>query len=231
MTIAQDILCDYVESYYPLRKNDQRHDNVKFFIRPLECKLEKTYFRNMELFGSTETFHKYCVDLENGDAKPQIRIHGNAAFNVTNLLQFENIEFTGEDNLVSMIDSTVDETLMQDILNASPFKFCEYESEPTGYLETASVTQTQGVSANFNYTCHSGFNATLNQIPTQVDEACADTFATTPQGVRASRGEPNHADFFTRTDIISSPRGHVQMYNIFKTVMESQGSSSEVHLD
>lgn len=46
------------------------HDNVKFYFRPLECKLKKDYFLNMELFGSEEVFNENCVDLEAGDSKP-----------------------------------------------------------------------------------------------------------------------------------------------------------------
>ena len=100
MTIEEDILCKTLSTYFPLKKNDQRHDNVKFYIRPLECKLAKTYFLEMERFGSEEAFYENCVDLEAGDPKPQIRIHGSTAFNITNFAQFENIEFTGEDNYV-----------------------------------------------------------------------------------------------------------------------------------
>ena len=32
--------------------------------------------------------------------KPELRIHGNSTFNITNFAQFENIIFTGEDKLV-----------------------------------------------------------------------------------------------------------------------------------
>lgn len=38
----------------------------------------------MEIFGSKEIFMANCVDLENGDAKPQIRVRGQALFNITN---------------------------------------------------------------------------------------------------------------------------------------------------
>ena len=94
----------------------------------------------MSKFGSQEAFYENCVDFEAGDPKPQIRAHGKAAFNITNFAQFENIEFTGEDNLVDFID-VADADLMQDVVDATPFKFCEYEDEPTGYLETANVTR------------------------------------------------------------------------------------------
>ena len=53
-----------------------------------------------------------------------------------------------------------DSELLQDIADASPFKFCEYNTEPSSYLETANITQTQGVKESFNYTCFSGFNVT-----------------------------------------------------------------------
>ena len=93
-------MCKTVESYFPTKKNDQNQDNVKFYFRPLECKLKKTYFKNLEKYGSDALFDSICVDLEKGDAKPQIRVHGRALFNVTNFMQFENLEFTGEENLL-----------------------------------------------------------------------------------------------------------------------------------
>ena len=46
------------------------YDNVKFYIRPLECKLKKTKFFNIEEWGPEADFDRYCVDLERGDAKP-----------------------------------------------------------------------------------------------------------------------------------------------------------------
>ena len=58
----------------------------------------------MEKFGSEEAFYSNCVDFEAGDSKPQIRVHGRSAFNITNFAQFENIDFTGEDNLVEFIN-------------------------------------------------------------------------------------------------------------------------------
>lgn len=74
-------------------------------MRPLECKLKKDKFKRLENFGASEAnFDEVCVDLEAGDPKPQIRVHGNAAFNITNFGSFENIEFTGEDNLVYILN-------------------------------------------------------------------------------------------------------------------------------
>ena len=101
MTITQDTLCKTLQTYFPLRKTEQKKDNVKYYIRPLECKLAKDYFLDMSRFNSpVDAFYENCIDLEAGDAKPQIRVHGRAAFNITNFAQFENIEFTGEDNLI-----------------------------------------------------------------------------------------------------------------------------------
>ena len=57
-------------TFFPVRKNDQQYDNIKFYIRPLECKLDKGYFRDLDKFGSEELFYENCVDLEAGDAKP-----------------------------------------------------------------------------------------------------------------------------------------------------------------
>ena len=133
------MLCKDLETYFPIRKNDQRYDNIKFYFRPLECKLDKSIFRDLEKFGSKEMFYENCVDLEAGHAKPQIRVHGRAAFNVTNFMQFEKIEFTGEDNLVEFITVDADEAMMQEIVEVSPYKFCEYSEEPSSYLESPSI--------------------------------------------------------------------------------------------
>ena len=94
----------------------------------------------MEKFGSEETFDKNCVDLEKGDAKPQIRVHGRALFNVTNLMHFENLEFTGEDNLASFsYDLLTDGDLEfnQDVFDAAPFTFCRFNEEPNSTIHTA----------------------------------------------------------------------------------------------
>ena len=162
MTIDEDVLCKDLETYYPIRKNDQRYDNIKFYIRPLECKLAQDYFRELQYFGSEESFYENCVDLEAGDAKPQIRVHGRAAFNITNFAQFENIEFTGEDNLVDFVSIDADEDMMKDIIEAAPFKFCEYQEEASLYLTAPNVTNFQGVNDRFNYTCYSGYNVDNN---------------------------------------------------------------------
>ena len=63
-----------------------------------------TIFKDMPKLGGDKLFYDLCVDFEAGDSKPQIRVHGRSAFNITNFAQFENIEFTGEDNLVEFIN-------------------------------------------------------------------------------------------------------------------------------
>lgn len=92
-------LCKNTNTFYPLKRSYQKHDNVKFYIRPLECRLGKTLFKRFEEWGPKDIFEEYCIDFEKGDAKPLIRVHGSAAFNITNFAEFENIQFTGEDNL------------------------------------------------------------------------------------------------------------------------------------
>ena len=92
----------------------------------------------MQKFGSEEAFYANCIDLEAGESKPQIRVHGNSAFNITNFAQFENIEFTGEDSHVQFVN-VADEALMRDIVDATPFKFCKHASEPTSYLEDVTM--------------------------------------------------------------------------------------------
>lgn len=51
--IDRSILCNDYETYFPLKKNNQRYDNVKFFVRPLLCDLIDSYFKKLEAFGGT----------------------------------------------------------------------------------------------------------------------------------------------------------------------------------
>ena len=112
MTIDEDVLCKELETYFPVRKNYQKYDNVKFYVRPLECKLSDDYFRDLEKFGSEDLLWENCVDFDAGDAKPQIRVHGRSSFNITNFAQFENVEFTGEDTLVEFVSLDADDAMM-----------------------------------------------------------------------------------------------------------------------
>ena len=64
------LLCGDRETYHALKKTYQDHDNVKFYVRALDCKLSQTTFRNMGTIGDHNTFREKCVDLENGDPKP-----------------------------------------------------------------------------------------------------------------------------------------------------------------
>ena len=121
-------------------------------------------------------------------------------FNITNFAQFENIQFTGEDNLVTIFEQTEDnEAILTDVVQAAPFKFCDFESEPSGYLETAIANLTNGSTSSFNYTCQTGFNATLNAVVNQTDQSCVESFVTDPIGPRSCQGEPNRTDFFQKT--------------------------------
>ena len=89
----------YLWRYFPNKRNEPFHDNVKYFVRPMECKLRYTTFKSMNLYGTDGLFWDNCVDLEIHE-KPQIRLHGAVSyFNITNFAQFENIRFTGEDAL------------------------------------------------------------------------------------------------------------------------------------
>ena len=77
----------------------------------------------MELWGPESDFDNYCIDFERGDAKPQVRVHGSAAFNITNFAQFENIEFVGIDNLAVPVETDVpaQNTVYLDAFNYVPF--------------------------------------------------------------------------------------------------------------
>lgn len=63
-------LCSNQKTYFPLKRIRQKYDNFKFYVRPLECKLAETTFRDMSLYGNEDVFYENCVDLEKGDPKP-----------------------------------------------------------------------------------------------------------------------------------------------------------------
>ena len=69
-TSIYKVLCNDIKTFLPLKKNNQLYDNVKFYVRPLECKLASDYFKKLEYFGPDEYFYNNCVDLESGDPKP-----------------------------------------------------------------------------------------------------------------------------------------------------------------
>ena len=64
-------------------------------------------------------------------------MHGRSLFNVTNFMQFENLEFTGEDNLVHFSTDNylaADIAKLTDLFEASPFKFCKFNEVLKAYL-------------------------------------------------------------------------------------------------
>ena len=65
-----DTLCKSKETFFPIAKTFQNHDNVKFYVRPMECKLAGTIFKDMPKLGGDKLFYDLCVDFEAGDAKP-----------------------------------------------------------------------------------------------------------------------------------------------------------------
>ena len=120
-------------------------------------------------------------------------------FNITNFAQFENIEFTGEDNLFDIVNAHHADDKLLDIIKHAPFKFCDYAQEATSTLEDPTFTLGQGNNSNFEYQCFSGFNTTINAATNTVDEACAEDFPEEVMGVRSCQGEPAHEDFFIKT--------------------------------
>ena len=83
-------------------------------------------------------------------------------FNVTNLLHIENVRFTAEDNLVFLNESLPDYDIYSQIINYAPTKLCEIQNKTEGYLETQVGVPLHPQSEKFNYTCKTGFNATLD---------------------------------------------------------------------
>ena len=81
------LLCNKTEDYMPFYRGGQVYDTVKYYIRPLECKDKYDYFRN-KVRGFNETkFWDWCVNFDNGDPKPQVRLHNTRSyFNVSNFM-------------------------------------------------------------------------------------------------------------------------------------------------
>ena len=72
------------QKYYTNRRNAPLMDNVKYYVRPMECRLRYTVFKDIGLYGTDEIFWETCVDLEVHE-KPQIRLHAPVSyFNITN---------------------------------------------------------------------------------------------------------------------------------------------------
>ena len=70
--------------------------------------MQYTRFKHMKTTDNWEKFRENCVDFDRGDDKPQIRIHGDPIFNITNLLHIENVRFTAEDSIVRLNESLAD---------------------------------------------------------------------------------------------------------------------------
>ena len=94
-------------------------------------------------------------------------------FNITNFAQFENIEFTGEDNLIVFDHaSNENQTIYDDLIASSPFKFCEFVTEVTSYFEEADVQAVQTASGYWPYSCNTGFTVSQNLYATDIREFC-----------------------------------------------------------
>ena len=48
----------------PSKRNPPLHDNVKYYVRPMECKLRFTTFKHIDRYGTDDLFWDTCVDLE-----------------------------------------------------------------------------------------------------------------------------------------------------------------------
>ena len=59
------VLCDVDDTggtYYPVRRNAPKYDNVKFYVRPLDCEEARLFSRLYD----REAFWDHCVDKEVG---------------------------------------------------------------------------------------------------------------------------------------------------------------------
>ena len=133
-----------------------------------------TRFKRMKTIDNWKLFEENCVDFERGDEKPQIRIHGDPIFNVTNSLYIENVRFTAEDNLIRLNQSLTAFDELSIVMPYAPARLCEIQNKTEGYLETQIGVPLQPQSEVLNYTCETGFNATWDKPPYKVDDECTD---------------------------------------------------------
>ena len=90
-------------------------------------------------------------------------------FNITNYARFENIEFTAEDNLAELDEY---DNVKQDLLYHAPIQLCNFTTEASSYLETATAEVLEPVDETFNYTCSYDFDVINNGVATEVDTLC-----------------------------------------------------------
>jgi hypothetical protein len=99
--------------------------------------------------------------------------------------------------MVKLNESLVNYDEWSELMDYFPVSLCEIQNKTKGYLETQIGVQLHPQSEELNYTCETGFNATLDHPPTSVDLLCDDELETlvTPQHCR---GNIHHSDFFTK---------------------------------
>ena len=118
-------------------------------------------------------FWDWCVDFENGDPKPQIRVHDTMSlFNISNFFQFENIEFTGEDAMAKVNSTYKYYNEHEPVFQNVPLIKCNFTREPTGHLEQAPVEQVFEHLSDIVFNCSSGFNLTTDSPESTQDFQC-----------------------------------------------------------
>lgn len=109
-----------------------QYDHIKVYVKALDCAERYGYFTNLGKFGSTNAFYSECSNLGYGDVKPSVYVQSPHAFlNVTNFAQFENLHFTGVDQLAVQEDTCFP--------SLYPSAKCEFATEPTGIVEAHSL--------------------------------------------------------------------------------------------
>ena len=186
------LLCrdtDKRSTYYPVRRNELMHDNLEFYVQPLDCE----HWSEFSASHDSSLFSDWCVDWEVGHQKPQIRLHNTVSyFNITNFAQFENVQFTAEDSL-AMIEDKADSP---DFAH-SPMVKCVFEEEPTGHLANATVQPWTQALSGLDFSCSTGYNHSVDLPPSEEEVGCEEgDFAY--ESVRACSGEPYHDQFFRK---------------------------------
>ena len=213
-------------------------DTFRFFFRPLDCSYTSSFFINKERFGDPLLFDELCVDFENGDSKPEIRVANTYTyFNITNYAYFENITFTGED-LFALLTTRKDETELenydttisynpdgeyhpsyrnfkQSALAFYPKTKCTVREEPNDFFDKLDFHSTGYFPLNDYYiNCTDGWEPENNRPPTEQDTSCIDITGGYLTGTTNCSGNPYNDDFFW-FDGYTFPKRHQTLFNLY----------------
>ena len=176
-------------------------DNARFFFRPLDCSYTSSFFIVKDRYGDAAAFDEMCVDFKAGDAKPEIRVANTYTyFNITNYAYFENIAFTGEDLLATVVlegHATLQAPytrgyalLKQGVLSFYPKTKCKVREEPSSFFKKLDIhVQASFPRPNAYINCSDGWIEQDARPPKKKDDRCFPGTDNSPRGTYYCKGE------------------------------------------